>query len=477
MAAAAAAAAAADAPETSKRTALAGQWRTPPTPFFPSGGTMEELAAFEQQIKLEEGAPSSNSIVQVVGTSLAANIHSEVPLEVPHSTEDYAKALQEAYRRGAEAAARAAAQQMASATSCPDLPTEVLKLPQSMILPVASSPTPLNAIASTPAVEGHHQQQQQPMQVQVQLVHHHHMAASAPTAAVPVTLAPSSSSQHSTATTAAPLSVAALPVKLQQQQQQQQRSLSLPDMSSYAAQQEEEKRQKRLARNRASARLRRLRKKNLVDAYETEVGSLEKTTLQLQQHEWGASNSALALAEALSMDRGQQKLTAAERCEAATDILSQQLQFLQQLEDLMQEQYVLQQMATCTLNGKGENSEWKDLQETLQLSPEQCHQLIQQSAGWEDEWNALQTVKASLQAMKDNNWLWNEGCSSIADQFLSILHNNQISKFLLWADHNAETIEELDAVHAVNAVADAPIFQFGVDSNPNEMLEDEKMPS
>ena len=35
-------------------------------------------------------------------------------------------------------------------------------------------------------------------------------------------------------------------------------------MSAYAAQAEEEKRQKRLARNRASARLRRLRKKNLV---------------------------------------------------------------------------------------------------------------------------------------------------------------------------------------------------------------------
>ena len=111
----AATAATADASETSKRTALAGQWRTPPTPFFPSGGSTEELAAFEQQIKLEESSPS-NPIVQVVGTSLAANIHNEVPLEVPHSTEDYAKALQEAYRRGAEAAARAAAQQMASAS-------------------------------------------------------------------------------------------------------------------------------------------------------------------------------------------------------------------------------------------------------------------------------------------------------------------------------------------------------------------------
>ena len=44
------------------------------------------------------------------------------------------------------------------------------------------------------------------------------------------------------------------------------RSVSMPDISSYAAQQdaEEAKRRKRLARNRASARLRRLKKKNLV---------------------------------------------------------------------------------------------------------------------------------------------------------------------------------------------------------------------
>ena len=42
--------------------------------------------------------------------------------------------------------------------------------------------------------------------------------------------------------------------------------MSMPDISSYAAQQdaEEAKRRKRLARNRASARLRRLKKKNLV---------------------------------------------------------------------------------------------------------------------------------------------------------------------------------------------------------------------
>ena len=210
----------------------------------------------------------------------------------------------------------------------------------------------------------------------------------------------------------------------------------------------------------------------------------------LQQHEWGTTSSssttsgvqsATVLAEALSMDRGQQKLSVEERHQAATDILQQQLQFLQQLEDLMQEQFVLQQVAALTLSGGSSSSEadqtkeWKDLQETLQLSPDQCQQIIDQSTGWESEWQALQTVKSSIVAMRDNNWLWNEGCASITDQFMAILHSNQISKLLLWADHNAETIEELDSVHAMNVVPDTPVFQFGMDNNPNEYLDEERM--
>jgi hypothetical protein len=145
---------------------------------------------------------------------------------------------------------------------------------------------------------------------------------------------------------------------------------------------------------------------------------------------------------------------------------------------------VLQQMAACSLNQNNSNgtssstestNEWQDLQDLLQLSPEQCQALVQNSAGWQDEWNALQTVKSSLQAMKENNWLWNEGCLAITDSFLSILHKNQVSKFLLWTDHNAETIEELDGVHAVDMVPDGPLFSFGVDASPHDLLDEEKM--
>jgi hypothetical protein len=367
-----------------KRVALAGQWRTPPTPFF--ARPMDAEVAAQEVL---------------------------VPPSLPHSTEDYAKALQDAYRRGAEAAARAAALGAPPIAALGALNVAALGDPN-----VAALPTP-PPIAPTLPQAPRETTVENPVPVQ----HHPIVPAPAPGIAA-------------------------------------QRSVSLPDMSSYAAQQEDEKRQKRLARNRASARLRRLRKKNLVDAYEVEVGRLETTLAQLQQHAWGASSSSSALAEALSMDRGQQKLTVPERHEAAKEILQQQWQFVKQLEELMQEQWVLQQVASGT-------GEWPELQDTLQLSNEQCQQILEQAAGWHEEWNALQTVKTSLQAMKDNNWLWNEGCSTITDQFLSILHSNQISKFLLWADHNSEAIEELEGVHAIPVVADAPVFQFGMDNNPN----------
>jgi hypothetical protein len=191
---------------------------------------------------------------------------------------------------------------------------------------------------------------------------------------------------------------------------------------------------------------------------------------------WGATADPHALAEALSMDRGQELLTGPERTAAAATILQQQWQFLQQLEDVMREQYVLQQVAAARLSSDpSQSSEWNDLAETVQLTDAQCQELVAQAAGWDEEWNALQTVQTSLHALRDNHWLWKEGCATITDQFLQILHKNQISKYLLWTDHNAETIEQdLDGVHAVPTVPDAPVFQFGIDSNPNELLEDEK---
>lgn len=148
---------------------------------------------------------SSNKPTEAVVPVPNVSIH-----QLPDSTEDYAKALQEAYLRGAEAAAAMAAG-MTSAVSCPDFEQQ------------QAQPQPPPAAAPYPAT----------------------------TTTVPNPL-PATSSANITNTTAPA------------------RTMSLPDMTTYAAQQEEDKRQKRLARNRASARLRRLRKKNLVSVLDIE---------------------------------------------------------------------------------------------------------------------------------------------------------------------------------------------------------------
>jgi len=260
-------------------------------------------------------------------------------------------------------------------------------------------------------------------------------------------------------------------------------------MTSYAAQAEDEKRQKRLARNRASARLRRLRKKNLVstsnlesiifvrlethsnlllfcecqvDAYETEVGILEKTLKQLKAHEWGRDDNHKALLDALGMERGQQAIQPDQRATIIRDILNHQMQQVELLRQAQLEQECLAMLAS----EENANDEMvRELQDLLQLSDAQKQELLNSSQGLDKEIEAVETIVSSLQAMQENDWLLNEGVQAITDQFTSILHKNQISKFLLWTDANVEAIDQLDHVQ-VQPLQGAPIFTFGVETTP-----------
>jgi hypothetical protein len=221
-----------------KRQAMTGQWRTPPLPAFASqqqGGQVVVTNNHAQQgihhsvvsQQHQQHQQQHQRVVPGPGTITAPGPTAAMPppsMPLPESTDDYAKALQEAYRRGAEAAARLQQQQQpVSSASCPNL-QQFKGQPNDPTIAAALVPNPLAGLpppqpmALIPVPHPHPPQQQ-----------HHHQPPAVP----------------STATS---------------------RSLSLPDMQSYAAraQAEEEKRKKRLARNRASARLRRLRKKNLV---------------------------------------------------------------------------------------------------------------------------------------------------------------------------------------------------------------------
>jgi hypothetical protein len=197
-----------------------------------------------------------------------------------------------------------------------------------------------------------------------------------------------------------------------------------------------------------------------VDAYETEVGILEKTLKQLQAHEWGQFDDHKALLNALGMERGQQAIRPEQRGELIQDILAQQLK---QVELLRQAQLEQECLALLAEDDQDELS--KELQEVLQLSDNQKQHLRASSQGLDKEIEALETVASSLQAMLENEWLLNEGVQNIVDQFTSILHKNQLSKFLLWTDTNVDAIDQLDHVQ-VQPLQGAPIFTFGVETSP-----------
>ena len=301
--------------EERKLRALAGQWKTPPAPVYAS---MSETQLQDQKMHHQQPHPTiSNSNDNARSDELITT--SSLP-NLPDNSEEYAKALQEAYRKGAEAAARMAQHQqhIPSAASCPNFSTGAA---QQQKQPHPSTPSGANngitatidetAIATTSNAYQLNQQMHPlprhqlkstipdplsssmppplPQSTGSTTIQHHHPPPQTQIAYAPqqqAFLQPQQSQQQYLVTsqqhqpqqmTGAPIPqpVAApsvtprhpRPIKAatpKQLQQQPGRSLSMPDMTSYAAEAEEEKRLKRLARNRASARLRRLRKKNLV---------------------------------------------------------------------------------------------------------------------------------------------------------------------------------------------------------------------
>ena len=202
-----------------------------------------------------------------------------------------------------------------------------------------------------------------------------------------------------------------------------------------------------------------------MDAYETEVGILEKTLKQLHAHGWGKdTDDHKPLLDALGMERGQQAISPEERTGIIRDILKQQRQQVNMLQQAQREQETLAMLASMrNFGGSEEDVMIRELQDILQLSDDQKTKLQESSEGLDKEVEALETVAASLEVMQRNDWLLNEGVQNITDQFTSILHKNQQSKLLLWTDANAEAVDQLDHVE-VQPLQSAPMFSFGVES-------------
>lgn len=216
-----------------------------------------------------------------------------------------------------------------------------------------------------------------------------------------------------------------------------------------------------------------------MESYESEVGVLESSLAKLKAHKWGIGADPDALLEALSMDRGQQQINSEKRKEIITSILSQQKEQVENLMDCHLENMILGWIAQRddTNTNTGENDEEfeslaTELETVLQLTPEQKDQLKLASEGADKEFKSLQSVHENLDALISNSWLMNSGIEEYTDKFLSNLNPTQISKFMLWADYNSESIEQLGYVNAPPSGSQPsanPIFTFGIDeANINE---------
>lgn len=221
-----------------------------------------------------------------------------------------------------------------------------------------------------------------------------------------------------------------------------------------------------------------------VDSYEVEVGILENSLAKLRAHRWGVGTDVEALLEALSMDRGQQVLDTEKRKAILTSLIKQQQDQVQTLMDCQEESMILglvsrynPQQAPVDNLDPDLRSLLSELDELLHLSDDQKNELDQATSGCEDEYRASQTIDSCLTTLLATNWLMNNGIEECTKPFTSILNTGQMSKFLLWADHNSEAIDQLDFVNAPPANAPpskGPIFVFGIDDSGQGDDGDEK---
>ncbi|KAJ0410603.1 hypothetical protein ATCC90586_007436 [Pythium insidiosum] len=236
-----------------------------------------------------------------------------------------------------------------------------------------------------------------------------------------------------------------------------------PDLLSIyqKLQEEDDRRQRRLERNRASARVRREKKKNMVETYEGEVSKLENSLNLLRSHSFGAGQ-AQDLLSALDYTGGEHLRHALMSKEAKTDlmgrILGQHSRNTQAIRRANMENQVLL-AAAC------ENSElFSSLRTQLRLSDEQVRQLQSLAPRARDEARKLDAIAKCFSALRVHDWLYFPGIESLLHHTRNTMTHQQFQKFLTWTNDNRDVIESLQVIAAAAPGAENDLeFMFAED--------------
>lgn len=236
-----------------------------------------------------------------------------------------------------------------------------------------------------------------------------------------------------------------------------------PDLLSIyqKLQEEDDRRQRRLERNRASARVRREKKKGMVETYETEVSKLESSLNMLKSHEFGTGN-AQELATALEYSSGEHLRHAQMSKEAKMELMARILGQHSCNTDAIRRSNAENQALIAVAVDNSEFS--RALRAQLGLTPEQCQRLASLAVPTCQEARKLDAIRKCFSALRAHDWLYVPGIETVLHQSRNTMTSHQFQKFLSWSVENRASIDRLQFVPTSSAEAEKDLeFIFSED--------------
>ncbi|RQM09087.1 hypothetical protein KXD40_002418 [Peronospora effusa] len=218
-----------------------------------------------------------------------------------------------------------------------------------------------------------------------------------------------------------------------------------PDLLSIyqKLQEEDDRRQRRLERNRASARVRREKKKGMVETYEGEVSKLESSLNMLKNHEFGTGHGE-ELAAALENSSGEHLRHALMSKDAKMELMARILGQHSRNTDAIRRANAENQalIAVASDNAKL----FLSLRTQLGLTDDQCQRIASFAVSASEEARKLDAIRKCFSALRAHDWLYVPGIETILHQSRNAMSTHQFQKFLSWSMENRPSIDQLQFV-------------------------------
>ncbi|CAI5744952.1 unnamed protein product [Peronospora destructor] len=215
-----------------------------------------------------------------------------------------------------------------------------------------------------------------------------------------------------------------------------------PDLLSIyqKLQEEDDRRQRRLERNRASARVRREKKKGMVETYEGEVSKLESLLNMLKNHEFGTGNEE-ELATALENSSAEHLRHALMSKDAKMELMARILGQHSRNTDAIRRANAENQALIAAASDNAEL--FLSLRTQLGLTDDQCQRIASFSVPASDEALKLDAIRKCFSALRAHDWLYVPGIETILHQSRNAMSTHQFQKFLSWSVENRPSIDQL----------------------------------